>query len=149
MKFVEKLTFHGSQSPCKNDDDGFDVTYCLREFLFFWKLIFWGHFLAGKNELVDFYFAFSRWILVIEKSVFFFLPSIDHSKCVIYNILTWKWKLSKTKKGDFQCSSGPGACPGWPRPRRGMPRRGHGPVGAGAKKKSRGYGPEGARAKIC
>ena len=67
---------------------------------FFWKLIFWGHFLAGKNELVDFYFAFSQWILVIEKSVFFFLPSIDHSKCVIYNILTWKWKLAKMNKGD-------------------------------------------------
>ena len=67
---------------------------------FFWKLIFWGYFLAGKNELVDFYFAFSRWILVIEKSVFFFLPSIDHSKCVIYNILTWKWKLTKMNKGD-------------------------------------------------
>ena len=40
MKINQKLVFHGSQSPCKNDDDGFDVTYCLREFLFFWKLIF-------------------------------------------------------------------------------------------------------------
>ena len=43
---------------------------------------------------------------------------------------------------------GPGSAPASPRQSRGRPRRGHGPAGAGAKKKCRGYGPAGAGAKI-
>ena len=35
------------------------------------KSIFDGHFLAGKNEFFDFYFAFSQGILVIKQTVFF------------------------------------------------------------------------------
>ena len=55
MKFVEKLTFHGSQSPCKTDYDAFNVHYCPREFFFFRNSLFGGHFLAGENEFLFFF----------------------------------------------------------------------------------------------
>ena len=71
MKFVEKLTFHGSQSPCKTDYDAFNVHYCPREFFFFRNSLFGGHFLAGENEFLFFSFTFSRWILVIKNQRFF------------------------------------------------------------------------------